>query len=63
MSVGVGLATRGRVPFLDTFACFLTRADLPGIPGDKDRDTQIFWTVLNGPERSERSEDAGSGRE
>jgi transketolase len=26
VSVGVGLAARGRVPFLDTFACFLTRA-------------------------------------
>ena len=26
VSVGVGLAARGRVPFIDTFACFLTRA-------------------------------------
>jgi transketolase len=26
VSVGVGLAARGKVPFLDTFACFLTRA-------------------------------------
>ena len=26
VSAGVGLAARGRVPFLDTFACFLTRA-------------------------------------
>jgi transketolase len=26
ISVGVGLAARGRVPFLDTFACFLSRA-------------------------------------
>jgi transketolase len=26
VSTGVGLAARGRVPFLDTFACFLTRA-------------------------------------
>ena len=26
VSVGVGLAARGRVPFLDTFACFLARA-------------------------------------
>jgi transketolase len=26
ISVGVGLAARGKVPFLDTFACFLSRA-------------------------------------
>jgi transketolase len=26
VSVGVGLAARGRVPFIDTFACFLSRA-------------------------------------
>lgn len=26
VSAGVGLAARGKVPFLDTFACFLTRA-------------------------------------
>ena len=26
VSVGVGLAARGKVPFLDTFACFLARA-------------------------------------
>jgi len=26
VSVGVGLAARGKVPFLDTFACFLSRA-------------------------------------
>ncbi len=26
VSAGVGLAARGRVPFLDTFACFLSRA-------------------------------------
>ncbi|HEY4740238.1 MAG TPA: transketolase [Candidatus Acidoferrales bacterium] len=26
VSVGVGLAARGRVPFVDTFACFLSRA-------------------------------------
>jgi transketolase len=26
ISVGVGLAARGKVPFLDTFACFLARA-------------------------------------
>jgi transketolase len=26
VSVGVGLAARGKVPFVDTFACFLTRA-------------------------------------
>ena len=26
VSVGVGLAAHGKVPFLDTFACFLTRA-------------------------------------
>ena len=26
MSAGVGLAARGKVPFLDTFACFLSRA-------------------------------------
>src|SRR5271154_7196496 len=26
VSVGMGLAARGKVPFLDTFACFLTRA-------------------------------------
>ena len=26
VSVGVGLAVRGRVPFLDTFACFMSRA-------------------------------------
>ena len=26
VSAGVGLAARGKVPFLDTFACFLSRA-------------------------------------
>src|SRR6202161_4292337 len=41
VSAGVGLAARGKVPFLDTFACFLTRAY------DQVRMADISWSNIN----------------
>ena len=47
VSVGVGLAARGKVPFLDTFACFLARAyDQVRMAAISPEQHQPLWVPL-----------------
>jgi transketolase len=52
VSAGVGLAARGKVPFLDTFACFFARALRPGENGrDQPEQYQPLRVTLRSLDR------------